>query len=179
MCHRFVMVNNFYNLATIGATVRQRREKLGLTQERLASLAGLSRATINEIENGQVADLGFAKIVRLLGVINFGVSIAEKGSNIRRDRTPNTGATAIRTAAQTASTSYRALLPADTLTTAIRTGKIPDAFRAHFATLLDEAPIPVVVRAVEAAFRNDVPKTIWRNVAKWSKDLNCTRQVWI
>ena len=177
------MTNDLHNLATLGATVRERREKLGLTQERLGSLAGLSRATINEIENGQVADLGFAKIVRLLGVINLGVSIAEKGPkkgpSMRRDRTSNAAATAIRTAAQTASTSYRALLPADTLTTAIRTGKIPDAFRAHFATLLDEAPIPIVVSAVEAAFRNHVPKSIWRSVAKWAKELNCTRQVWI
>lgn len=175
LCYRSDMANDFDNLASLGVTVRERREKLGLTQERLASLAGLSRATINEIENGQVADLGFTKILRLLRVINLGVLIAEKGPTKRRHRTAN----AIQTAAQTASTSYRALLPADTLTAAIRTGKIPDAFRAHFATLLDEAPIPVVVGAVEASFRNEVPKSIWRNVAKWSKDLNCTRQVWI
>ncbi len=59
---------DFYK--TIGERIREIRIKAGITQERLAFLAGLSTASINSIENGQsmIWLISFAKIAEALGV---------------------------------------------------------------------------------------------------------------
>ena len=44
-------------------------------------------------------------------------------------------------AARTASTSYRTALPPQVLALAVRNGQVPEEYRAHIATQLDEAPI--------------------------------------
>lgn len=41
-------------LKELGNSVRQRRTDMDLTQATLAQLSGLSRATINQIENGAI-----------------------------------------------------------------------------------------------------------------------------
>jgi hypothetical protein len=50
----------------------------------------------------------------------------------------------------------------------------------HLAVLLDEAPLQVVVRAVEDAARVErvPPKDIWRNLARWATELQSPRRVW-
>lgn len=55
----------------LSARLRARREQAGLTQEQLASRAGLSAATIRKIETGAVAEPGWftvLDIARALGV---------------------------------------------------------------------------------------------------------------
>jgi transcriptional regulator with XRE-family HTH domain len=59
------------NLADIGQLVQTRRDALGLSQARLARLAGLSRATINQLENGNLVDLGAAKLMALLDLLGM------------------------------------------------------------------------------------------------------------
>ncbi len=55
---------------TIGQRIRKIRIKAGITQERLASMAGLSTTSINSIENGQsmIWLVSFAKIAEALDV---------------------------------------------------------------------------------------------------------------
>jgi hypothetical protein len=50
----------------------------------------------------------------------------------------------------------------------------------HVATLLDEAPLELVVRAVEEAARRERvdPRRIWRNLARWAAELRSPRRVW-
>ena len=151
-----------------------RREALGLTQGRLAALASLSRATVNDLENGAVNDLGLNKVLRLLNVLGVTLKLEPKKAKVGHSRSD-----ALKVAAKSASVSYKSELPADKLGLALRTGKVPEQFRAHIATLLDEAPIPVLVRAVEEAFKSNVPKSAWRNVAKWATDFKSTRDVWL
>ncbi len=59
---------DFYK--TIGERIREIRIKTGITQERLAYLAGLSTASIISIENGQsmIWLISFAKIAEALDV---------------------------------------------------------------------------------------------------------------
>ena len=161
------------NLAAIGIAIRTRRELLGLTQHRLAALAELSRVTVNELENGLLRDLGIGKIFRLLDILGYSFSLTLKQSSANKPLRNG-----LDLAARTASVSYRNNLPAKALAEAVRSGKIPPEFRAHFATLLDEAPIPVVVRAVEESFRSAVPKSTWRHIAKWANEFKSTRNVW-
>ena len=161
------------DLPSIANAVRSRREHLGLSQDRLAALVGLSRATVNELENGQGADLGFNKVIRLLRTIGLSIVMDDASTAVKRTRRGGLIA-----ASQTASTSYRTALPPQALAQAMRTGQIPSEFRAHIATLLDEAPIPIIVSAVEESFRTPVPKSTWRHLASWASEFKSNRQEW-
>ena len=59
------------NLADIGQLVHARRTALGLSQARLATMSGLSRATINQLETGTLVDLGVAKLIKLLDLVGI------------------------------------------------------------------------------------------------------------
>ena len=62
-------------------------------------------------------------------------------------------------------------MPPDTLGHALISGSVPTAYAAHLTHLLDEAPMPLVVIAVEEAAANEsvAPKAVWRNVAKLAR----------
>lgn len=57
-------------LAAIGARVRQRRRELGLTQEALASGAGVSKSFVSEVEGGLTAASGliYLRLARMMEV---------------------------------------------------------------------------------------------------------------
>ena len=54
------------DLTSIGAQIAVRRKKLKLSQAALAVKAGVSRATLDALENGRAGELGFAKLSKLL-----------------------------------------------------------------------------------------------------------------
>jgi transcriptional regulator with XRE-family HTH domain len=54
------------DLISIGAQIADRRRKLKLSQAALAVKAGVSRATLDALENGRAGELGFAKLTKLL-----------------------------------------------------------------------------------------------------------------
>jgi len=56
--------------------------------------------------------------------------------------------------------------------------RVPKGYAAHLAHLLDEAPVPMVVMAVEEAAAKEgvAPKAVWRNVAKLARSLAVHRQ---
>ena len=56
-------------LHDLAPLIHARRTALGLSQDRLAKLCGLSRATVNQLENGTLVDLGAAKLLALLGLL--------------------------------------------------------------------------------------------------------------
>lgn len=70
------------NLADIGQLVQARREALGLSQARLAQLAGLSRATINQLENGSLVDLGAAKLLALLNLLGLDLAAQPRAPQV-------------------------------------------------------------------------------------------------
>lgn len=143
----------------IGAAIRTRREALGLSQARLARLAGLSRATINEFESG-ATDLGIAKVLKVAQLLGLTIGVMDSSPTDR---------SWLETAARSASTSYRSSMPPAVLARAIRTGEIDEAYRPHIATFLDESSPAILVKAVAGAFPGKVPKGAWRNVAKMAR----------
>lgn len=157
-------------LVEIGSAARERREALGLSQAQLAKLAGLSRATINQLENGTLKDLGVAKLANLLGLLGLNLE-AKRGAGSTRG---------LRTASRTASVSYKRALDPGSLAHALASGDIPHGMEPHLMTLLDEAPLQIVVRAVEEAARKErvPPKRIWKNLARWAAELRSPRRVW-
>jgi transcriptional regulator with XRE-family HTH domain len=63
--------------AEIGATVRQRRQRAGLTQEDLARLAGIGVSTLKHLEAGTGARLStLIKVVRTLGAEDWLAALA-------------------------------------------------------------------------------------------------------
>ena len=59
------------DLASIGKQIAGRRKALKLSQAELSRKAGVSRATLEALENGRAGELGFSKITKLLNVIGL------------------------------------------------------------------------------------------------------------
>ena len=164
------------DLTWIGATVSLRRTELGLSQAALAALAGLSRATVNALERGTMADLSVGRLGRLLQVLGTQLQLAP---HVARPGLAANRA-ALKTAAQTASVSYREALSAAALAGALASGELPARYLAHISTLLDEAPVAVVVAAVEAAAQlaGTPPARVWNHLGAWARQLKSPRKDW-
>lgn len=162
------------NLADMGLLVQARREALGLSQVRLARLSGLSRATINQLENGTLVDLGTHRLLGLLHLLGM-----ELTAQSLTPRTPSTQALAL--LSQTASVSYKTSLLPDALAKALVSGDLPDALVPQVSTLLDEAPLPLIVSGLEevAQSTHTPPKTLWKNLTAWAQALQSPRAAWI
>lgn len=158
------------HLTEVGKAVRLRRKTIGLTQQRLARLSNLSRATINQLENGTLEDIGVAKLSRLLDVLGMGLDTSQK----------KPGRHALRAVARTASVSYRNVMHEAVLVDALVTGSVPTAYEAHISTLIDEAPVSLIARMVEeVAVRAKVPaKDVWRGLLKIAEDFHSPRTTW-
>lgn len=158
------------NLTDIGHLVQTRREALGLSQARLARLSGLSRATINQLENGSLVDLGASRLIRLLNLLGMDLSA--------HSVTPGTPALTL--LSQTASVSYKTALMPDALAKALVSGHLPDALVPQVSTLLDEAPLPLIVSSVEevAQRTHTPPKTVWKHLTAWAQALHSPRAAW-
>lgn len=156
-------------LYEIGQAVAKRRTELDLTQAQLARLAGLSRLTVNQLENGKLTDLGVNKLIPLLGLL--GIELMTR---------PRPAQRGLYKAVIGANVSQKSELTERLLVDALASGQIPAGYDAPFAVILDEVPLPVVVKAAEeAADRSGTPlRSIWKNLAAWSKALHLYRDVW-
>lgn len=59
------------DLTSIGQEIAGRRKQLKLSQAALARNAGISRATLEALENGRARELGFAKLTKLLAALGL------------------------------------------------------------------------------------------------------------
>lgn len=159
-------------LLQLSPLVRQRRIEMGLTQVALASLCGLSRSTINQLENGSLKDIS----VRRLQLVGDALGINVFGApHARASRKSSDSAVA----ARSASVSYKRSLPPAVLVKTLATGQAPDAFVAHIATLLDELPMSLLAAVVEEVSKKKSldRKTVWSSVRKLATDLHSNRAV--
>lgn len=162
------------NIYEVGKTVRGRRLAVGLTQQRLAKLAGLSRQTVQQLEAGTIGDLSFGRLVNLLRVL--GLNFAPPSIKAREKKN------GLWIAAKNASVSYRGELTSDQLMHALTTGKVPDNHISHLIHFLDETPVQVVVMAVEEAAHLEavLPARIWACVAQLARQVGSVRSdLWL
>ena len=68
------------DLSSIGAEVAKRRKSLKLSQAELAQKAGISRATLDALENGRKGELGFTKVTRVLAALGLDLILQPAGS---------------------------------------------------------------------------------------------------
>ena len=158
------------NLREIGLQVAKRRVALGLTQDRLAKLGNLSRSTILHLENGSLKDLGAAKLFALLDLLGLNMSMQGQHEKCH----------ALEAASLTASVSYKNTLSSIELAKSLVSGRIPKAYFPYIATLLDEAPLPLIISAVEEAAKvsKTPPKIIWKNIDRWTQEMRSPRAAW-
>jgi transcriptional regulator with XRE-family HTH domain len=152
----------------IGAEIRRARTAKGLTQEALARAAGLSRTTVNRIENGVVSDIGTRKLLAVLAHVDRDLAVV---AGRRR-----AGVDFIRMAAVCASVSFREPLAPDELRHALLRGRAPRARRPHLRALLDEAPVPLLRGLVADLHRRDKPSLLAHNLDRLARDLRCLRR---
>lgn len=157
------------NLQQIGTAVKQKRTELGLLQEQVGNLVGLSRVTVNRLENGTLNDMGYVKLNAILDLLGIGLA-AQEGPNMK---------SGLAVAARSASTSYRVMLTPNALSRILRTGDVPQQFQAHLMAFLEETPLPVVVKAVAEAASAETPSSkIMKNLQHLAKEWHVCREVW-
>ena len=69
------ILGNVVNLIYIGDRIAERRKTLKLSQAELARKAGLSRATLDALENGRAGELGFSKVTKLLAALGLELTL--------------------------------------------------------------------------------------------------------
>jgi len=74
------ILGNVLDLAFIGTQIAGRRKSLQLTQAALARQAGISRATLDALENGRAGELGFSKLAKLLAALGLELKLELAGS---------------------------------------------------------------------------------------------------
>lgn len=62
-------------LISLGVRIAERRKTLKLSQAALARRAGISRATLDALENGRAGELGFSKVTRLLAALGLELTL--------------------------------------------------------------------------------------------------------
>ena len=68
------------DLILIGTQIAKRRKALKLSQAELSRKAGLSRATLDALENGRAGELGFSKVTRLLTALGLELTLQTASS---------------------------------------------------------------------------------------------------
>jgi len=70
------------DLTTLGNETAMRRKSLGLRQSDLVAKTGISRATLNALENGRCSELGFSKVMKIASAL--GLELKLQRAQLRR-----------------------------------------------------------------------------------------------
>lgn len=163
-------------LHELSSIVKRQRSEMGLSQERLAELAGLSRATINELETGKLTNLSLTRAERLANTLGFGLGM----TGVRKARSDRDTLDALETAALSGSISYGDRISAIALRHALLTGVIPPNHIAQLRAVLDEAPLSVLsaVAAQIEAEDGVRRRATWQKMRQLAAAIACTRTIW-
>lgn len=163
----------------LSSAVRTRRSDMGLTQMTLAKLSGLSRATVNQVENATLKDLSLTRAATLLGVLGLSVTVAAPRPKSPQNKSARSSALDL--AARTASVSYRVAMTASQVREVFTTKSIPTAFLPHVHTLLEEAPVSLLASVVEELhLKLGLERAqVWKNMRELARRLKSSRELWL
>jgi len=156
-------------LQEIGSAIRTARSAGGLTQAELADRAGLSRTTLNQLENGLFPDIGVKKVQNVLDLLGLDLSVIRAPMK----RAPDF----IRMACTSGSVRYREPLTEDELVHALLSGKVPRNRRPHLRSLLEEAPETVLKGLVGQVGVWAKPGKVEKNFLKIAEALDASHRV--
>lgn len=162
-------------LQELSTLVKRHRTEMGLSQERLAELAGLSRATINELESGKIGNLSLTRAERLANTLGLGLGVT--GSRRPKEERSRS---ALEAAVASANVSYAEPFPAEALKRTLVTGVMPPKYMPHLRAVLDEAPLSVLSAVAAELEEDDGPprKATWQRMRQLAAGLACTRGIW-
>ena len=69
------------DLISIGEQIAAHRKSLKLSQTELSRRAGVSRATLDALENGRAGELGFSKVAKLLTALGLELTLQTASSH--------------------------------------------------------------------------------------------------
>ncbi len=75
-----IIIGNMLDLVSIGTQIAEQRKRLKLSQTELSRKAGISRATLDALENGRAGELGFSKIGKLLAAVGLELALQQASS---------------------------------------------------------------------------------------------------
>jgi len=151
----------------LGRAIRKGRIARGWTQARLAQAAGLSRNTLNRLENGLFPDLGVKKAEAILQKLGMELVVEPM---TRKARHPDF----IGMASTTASVSFKETLTPDELVHALLSGKPTPGKEAHFIALIEEAPPTLLSGLIRQVGKWVKAGKVEKNLAKIAKQLGVT-----
>ena len=64
----------------LGGKIKEARRRLKITQAGLAEKTGVSRTTINQLENGTISDIGIRKVMHVLEYLGLELTVRPAGS---------------------------------------------------------------------------------------------------
>ena len=73
-------IRHVLDLVSIGGQIAERRKSLRLSQTALSRKAGISRATLDALENARAGELGFSKLTRLLAALGLELKLQPASS---------------------------------------------------------------------------------------------------
>lgn len=146
------------NVLEVGVAIRAARLECGLSQAAVAAMVGVSRATINYLENG-TGDVALSTVLTTADLIGITPSFST-----RRQVSPS----AIEWAVQSANTSFRTAISADELRAVLTSGLVPAELVPQMSHVLSELSDRRLVAVVSAtAEQEQVPvRQIWRNAER-------------
>jgi len=147
--------------------IRRSRRTCGLTQAQLAAAVGLSRNTLNRLENGLFPDLGIRKAGAILE--RLGMELA-----IRPVPAKPTTTDFVSMACTSASVSFKTMLTPQELVHALLSGRAPSDKEAHFIVLLEEGPSALLKGLVKQVGAWVKPGKVEKNIAKIAKQIGLT-----
>lgn len=161
----------------LSQAVRTRRQEIGLSQQALAKLSGLSRSTVINVEKGTIKDLSLTRTAALLDVLGLGLTISPAHPRLQFKVS---SAAPLELASRTANVSYARRVTPEILEEALSTGRVSAAFEPHISTLLEEAPISLLAKAVEQVhLQSNLPrKRVWQNMRQLAGQFKTTREFW-
>ena len=68
-------------LTSIGEQIAAHRKRLKLSQAGLSRKAGMSRATLDALENGRAGEMGFSKVAKLLAALDLELTLETASSH--------------------------------------------------------------------------------------------------
>ena len=72
--------SNVLPLSSIAEQIAARRKALKLSQAALAKKSGVSRSTLDALENGRMGELGFSKVTNILAALGLELSLGDASS---------------------------------------------------------------------------------------------------
>lgn len=156
--------------AELGSFIRHARKARRLTQASVAQAAGVSRLTLNQLENGVFPDLGIKKVNTILEILGLELQVQPISPEQKSHDF-------LSMASATASVSLKAALQADELEHALLTGKVPPNKDAHLITLLEEAPLWMLKGLVEQVSASAKPGKVQKNVRKLAQTLGVSQEI--